>query len=144
MCSSDLKLYIMGAGWNRVIAGQPVSFAVAVHIQVPWTEANKPHSVELALVTEDGTPALPALPPGAPEQMKSSLQPIRMEGKFEVGRPPGTKEGSALPALFAFRIPIVFFNAGRYEFALKVDGEVIRTTPFEAAVGQLPVGGAPT
>ena len=35
------KLYIMGAGWNRAVAGVPFPLAVAVHILVPWTEADR-------------------------------------------------------------------------------------------------------
>ena len=130
------KLYIMGAGWTRLAANQPTPMAVAVHIHVPWTESNKPHSIELLLLTEDGAPAAPALPPGAPEAMRADLQPIRMEGKFEVGRPPGTTQGSLLPALFAFRLPIVFLDPGRYAFQLNIDGKPGGTTPFEAIPGQ--------
>lgn len=130
------KLYIMGAGWMKVVANQPVPMAVAVMVQVPWTEANRQHSIALALTTEDGQPVTPAVP-DPPEQ------PIRLEGKFEVGRPPGSREGAPLPAAFAFRLSALPLNPGRYVFDLYIDGTKTATASFEAEGGASFIGGQP-
>ena len=129
------KLYIMGAGWVKTIANQPVSIAVAVIVRVPWTEANRQHTLELTLLTEDGHPASPApmpAPPGVTVSGFPDPPPLRLEGKFEVGRPPGTKEGSALPAPLSFRIPVLPLNPGGYKFQLKIDGVEVSSASFEA------------
>ena len=133
------KLYIMGAGWLKVIANQPVPMAVAVLVQVPWTETNKQHTIELALLTEDGQPVMPAfqVAPGV------VVPPIRMEGKFEVGRPPGSKVGMPIPAPFAFRIPALPLNPGGYVFRLGIDGESTASVPFFAEGPSAAPGGLP-
>lgn len=133
------KLYIMGAGWTKVVANQPVPMAVAVTVRVPWTEANRQHAVELALFTEDGQRVVPAVPVPA----DVVLPPVRLEGKFEVGRPPGSKEGAPLPTAFAFRLPALPLNPGGYRLDLSIDGKTVATASFEAEGGVASIGGQP-
>ena len=133
------KLYIMGAGWTKVVANQPVPMAVAVTVRVPWTETNRQHSIELAMLTEDGQPVVPAVPVPA----EVVLPPIRLEGKFEVGRPPGSKEGAPLSIPFAFRLPSMPLNPGGYVLDLHIDGKKVATVSFEAEGGPALIGGQP-
>lgn len=135
----NAKLYIMGAGWTKVIANQPAPMAVAVIVLVPWTDVNKQHSIELALLTEDGEPVVPAVP--VPPEVV--LPPIRLEGKFEVGRPPGSREGAPLPAPFAFRIPALPLNPGSYVFQLSIDGNPVANAAFVAEGGPSQTGAQP-
>src|SRR5437016_4008818 len=83
------KLYVMGAGWNRLVANQPVTVAIAILVTVPWDQTNHPHAIRAALMTEDQESFY------APNG-----EPVQLEIQFEVGRPPGTRVGSAINAPF--------------------------------------------
>ncbi len=83
------KLYILGGGWSITGPG-PTAFAMAMKIAVPWTEANRRHSLELQLVDDDGRPVL--LPTGS----TAAPQPFTISGEFAVGRPVGVTEGMPL------------------------------------------------
>ena len=74
------KLYILGGGWSVTGPEIPPS-AVAMKIDVPWDQANVRHTWMLELVSEDGVP------------VEIEGQPVRLEGEFEVGRPPGAAPG---------------------------------------------------
>ncbi|MFN8559031.1 MAG: hypothetical protein U0531_17380 [Dehalococcoidia bacterium] len=75
------KLYLLGGGWKvlNVSAGFPVQqrCAVAVSFEAPWNETNVPQQVEVEVATEDGRTL------------------AKMEGQFEVGRPPGIPPGQS-------------------------------------------------
>ena len=82
---ADGKLFILGGGWSVTGPEIPPS-AVAMKIDVPWDQANRPHEWVLELLTEDGQP------------LEIEGQALRVEGQFEVGRPPGTAPGSTSPS----------------------------------------------
>lgn len=105
------KLYILGGGWS-VTGPEPSPMAVAVKIEVPWDLANQVHDVELTLLDEDGQPA----PEGAP---------LRIDGRVEVGRPPGLARGTALDVPLAVSVgPIAGLRpGGRYEWVLRINSE---------------------
>lgn len=132
------KLYIMGAGWNRVIAGQPFTLALGIHVSVEWTETNTQHDLQIRLLDADGNPVIPALPPGLVQPPGVDLQPIVIPGKFEVGRPVGTRQGEPQPALSAFRIPVLILNPGQYAFQVDIDGNPTARVSFEAVAGPAP------
>jgi hypothetical protein len=114
------KLYTMGAGWSNVLAAQPLSFTVAVRIAVPWTAANKQHHILLGLETEDGTLVMSE---DQPEEQ------VRIEGDFEVGRPPGLKPGTDLVNVLAVPFSNLDLAAGGYAVVLRIDGtEIARAT----------------
>lgn len=130
------KLYIMGAGWDRAVATHaPMAIALALIIHVPWTDTNKKHTAKVDLLTPDGSPALPALPPGAPEDIRSQLKPVQIQAKFEVGRPPGLEEGTSIVVPFAFRIPMIFLEANRYVFQLSIDDAPVENVTFQVVGG---------
>jgi hypothetical protein len=120
------KLYVLGGGWS-VYRGSPVTMALAIKIDVPWDEANRPHDVVARLVTEDGgDPVLPD-PDGGGE-----LAPRRVEfqGRFEAGRPPGLVPGSDLDAPLAINIAGLPLAVGRYEWQLTIDGDIADRIAF--------------
>src|SRR4051812_35570821 len=86
------KLYILGGGWS-VTGPQPTPHAVAVKVDVPWTAANTKHHFRLSLMSADGAPVLVPGPEG-------DAQPVRIEGDFETGRPPGLPAGTDLDFVF--------------------------------------------
>lgn len=118
------KLYIGGGGFTQVLAGTPVSLALALLIYVRWHQTNQPRHLEITLHNEDGETLL-----------DGEGNPFRIEGDIEMGRPPGTKHGSVFPAPLAFRLPAMVFPPGGYRFELRVDDEIESTASFEAIGG---------
>lgn len=109
------KLYINGGGWN-VIRPEPTPYAIAMLIEVPWDRTNSEHTLLLELLTSDGEPVIV---PG-----EKGEEPMRVEGQFEVGRPPGTKPGTPMAMPMALGIPPVPLSASsQYVWALSIDGE---------------------
>jgi hypothetical protein len=51
------KLYILGGGWS-ITGPEPTSMAIAIQIEVPWTDSNQRHTLRLALLNEDGRPVM--------------------------------------------------------------------------------------
>lgn len=109
------KLYINGAGWS-VTGPDPIPYAIAVLVDVPWDQTNSKHKLLLELLTTDGDPVL--IPTHTREE------PVKAEVEFEVGRPPGTKPGTPISVPFAFNLspapPVE--PGGQYVWALSIDG----------------------
>lgn len=107
------KLYIIGGGWS-LTGPQPVPSAIAIKIEVPWNEANRVHDWELQLQDADGRAVLLPTPEGE--------QPLRITGTFEVGRPPGLKEGTPLDFALAINVgPLPLTADARYVWRLWIN-----------------------
>jgi hypothetical protein len=113
---ADGKLNVIGAGWN--LAGpQAVAYALAVLLEVPWHQTNEKHRLHLALVDADGQPVPTPLVGGG-------MGPLTVDGEFEVGRPPGTKPGTALNFPLAVNLPAQpLAPDSTFEWRLEIDGE---------------------
>lgn len=108
------KLYILGGGWN-VTGPDPIPFAIAMLIYIPWDQTNRRIEWRLKLLTEDGQVVQVATPMGN--------RPIEMTGGFEVGRPPGVKPGTTQTVPLAINVGPLPLQAGRrYVWALNLDG----------------------
>jgi uncharacterized protein DUF6941 len=115
------KLYILGGGFSKAISwGQPVNMMLAIKLEVPWHLANQKLKFGLALMTEDDRPVLQ---PGGP--------PIRADGEFEVGRPPGLTPGSSLDSSMVLPAFGLQLKHGVYRWELKIDGTLIQTVAFQ-------------
>ena len=109
------KLYILGAGWN-VTGPDPSPSAIAFHIDVPWDQANRKHVLTIALMSDDGQPAMVPTPTGD--------RPAEVKAEFEVGRPPGHRPGAPLSVVLAINIgPIPLKLDSRYEWRCQINGE---------------------
>ncbi len=110
------KLYINGGGWT-LTGPDPIPYAIAMLIDVPWDQTNAKHTLLLELLTSDGEPVL--VPTEAGEE------PAKVEMQFEVGRPPGTKPGTPISVPVAFNLspapPLP--PGGQYVWALSIDGK---------------------
>lgn len=115
------KLYIMGAGWDRVLNGTQVNIALAVVITVPWEQTNQQHTIAFSMVDEDGEPVL------------SDDEPVATLAKLEVGRPPGTSPGSTIAVPLSVRWPTLSLSAGRYVVVVDIDGTSAATRTIEVA-----------
>ena len=115
---ADGKLYILGGGWS-VMGPQPMPFAIAIKVEVPWDQANRKHNWRLALVDADGHPVL--VPAGGGGEKR----PLEVGGVFEVGRAPGLPAGTPidLPLALSFA-PVPLAPGRRFVWQFEVDGRV--------------------
>jgi hypothetical protein len=110
------KLYILGGGWS-VTGPAPAPSALAIKVDVPWTEANRKIPVVVELLTADGGVVNLSDALGNP-------QPVKIGLEIEVGRPPGVPHGTPLDATLAFAVPPLPLDPdGRYEWRLTIDNE---------------------
>jgi Family of unknown function (DUF6941) len=109
------KLNILGGGWSICGPG-PVQMALAIKIDVPWDQANRPHSFSLWLQEADGQPVTLPGPEGD--------QPLRSDGQFETGRPAGLPEGVALDVPLALNFgALPLPPRSRFTWKLEIDGD---------------------
>jgi len=120
------KLYVLGGGWS--VTGPDVPpMSLAIKLDVPWSEANRSHTFDIVLVDTDGHAV------GA----DGGASGIRVDGRFEVGRPPGLPAGSDIDFAFAVSIPPVPLAPGRYAWQLSIDGRTHEDwlRPFQVRAG---------
>lgn len=113
------KLYVLGGGWTVVWSREfPVKHpaAIAIGMMVPWPETNQRHTLEVVLVTGDGT------------QVGSPL----VAGEFEVGRPAGTPAGAAQRFMMAAGVEFDLAAPGSHEIVVRVDGTDVKRASFHA------------
>jgi hypothetical protein len=94
---SDGMLDTMSAGWTFIGPG-PISFFVAGLVSCDWHELNRRHDLKLELLDADGS--------SVPHPENGN--PIAATAQWEMGRPPGTKDGSTLN--FPFAVPFGGFE----------------------------------
>lgn len=110
----DGKLFVLGGGWSLTNAGA-VRMALAIKIEVPWSEANRRQPFRLSLRDEDGAAVAVDGPHGA--------VPVEVEGELEVGRPPGLPQGTPLDVPMAINLgPVALAPSSRFEWRLEIDG----------------------
>ena len=115
--AAEGKLYVLGGGWS-ITGPQPVPSAIAIHIEIPWDQANMQHSWRLELVDSDGEPVRIETPD------QPDPQPLVLEGNFEIGRPPGLTPGTPLGLPLAINLgPLPIPPGRRYEWRLTIDQE---------------------
>jgi hypothetical protein len=109
------KLYILGGGWS-ITGPMSIPSALALKIDVPWSEANRKIHAKVELMDADGGLV------SVPDQFGNE-QPVQIEFDFEVGRPPGLAPGTPLDATVALNIPPLPLSQGsRFTWRLEVDG----------------------
>ncbi len=131
------KLYCLGAGWTETGPG-PTTMALGILIYVPWDRTNAELGLVLELREADGT--VVRLPGPAGES------PVRIEGGFEVGRPPGLARGSSIPVPLAIPIAGMQLTPGqRYYWELTIDGQTHEDWTLHFGTRPLPPrgGGGP-
>lgn len=108
------KLYVLGGGWTYT-GPQPSPMAVVLLMFVPWGDTNKDHNAILTLENGDGKPHMVDTPMGS--------QPLKAEAKFQVGRPPGVKQGSDQVVPIALNLPPMQLKPdSSYSWKLQIDG----------------------
>ncbi len=79
--AAEGKLFILGGGWSLCGPG-PFLSALAIKIDVPWSQANDVHEFEAQLFDSDGRAVL-----------SNGTDELKIMTKFEAGRPPGLIKG---------------------------------------------------
>lgn len=120
-------LYVSGGCWTRhhrppQQAGQPIpisTFGIALVVLVPWTEANRPHTVTLTIEPEDD--------PDSPL--------IDVKGEVVVGRPARAKPGSDQRSVLAMNANMQFPKPGGYCLKATLSSGDARHVSFEVIDG---------
>lgn len=109
------KLYIQGGGWDRILAppeGQPINFAVAAGVLVPWHLTNQENRFVLSFEAGDG------------QELN------RIEGGFNVGRPvtalPGQKTRVPITGRVSMKVP----GTGPYQVRMTLNDSNPRCVAF--------------
>lgn len=113
------KMYMTGGGWNIIYAPkiphQHSHFSLAISMLVPWSRQNETHDVVIELLDADNKNA-----------------GVRIDGKFEAGRAPGTREGDFVMSHLVMNIDgLEIKAAGSYHFAISIDGVQKGDAPFK-------------
>ena len=115
------KLYLLGGGWDRLTVNKefPVDqrCAIALSIKVPWNETNQKHTFEIEILSEDSQT----------EQPKSM---VKVGGQFEVGRPPGIRQGQEQRFQLAFDTNLRIDSPGTKTIIARVEGQELRRLEF--------------
>lgn len=115
------KLYLLGGGWDRLTVNKefPVNqrCALALSIIVPWNETNQKHSFEVEIISEDNVT----------EEAKSL---VKAGGQFEVGRPPGIRQGQEQRFQIAIDMTLRIEMAGTKTVIARIEGEEKRRLEF--------------
>jgi hypothetical protein len=114
------KLYVMGGGWVNCPPGRR-SMSIALRILVPWSDTNTRHELALILQDEEGNTIDLGEPP----------RPVRQEGGFEVGRPPGVPPGSEIAFTMVFNfIGLPLEPEKGYRWQIEINGEPSDSVSF--------------
>lgn len=115
------KLYVLGGGCSLLAIGSPC--ALAVKVEVPWTDANVAHRIAIELLDADGRQVLLRGPEGD--------LPVRLDTMLEVGRPIGVAAGTPLDAVLALNFaPLPLKPGARYLWRVWINDEVRDTVGF--------------
>ena len=124
------KLYILGGQWDRLTVprfpAQHPTLAVVVVLRVEYNEALDQHKLEIELTLD-----------GQPKGAKAAAQ-------FITGHAPGISRGT--PSFVPLAIPfnnLQFDSPGRYEWVVRIDGDIIGRIGLEVVQGAVGAMTAP-
>jgi hypothetical protein len=127
--AAEGKLYVQGAGWNiiyvRSFPSRHSRIGVGIIIQVPYTATNQTHKLEVHIEDSDGQIiALGDAPPGI-ESEDGKI--YRLEGEFNVGRPPLLPPGDEQVVPLAINVDgMVFEKPDRLNLVISVNGHKMK------------------
>jgi hypothetical protein len=125
------KLFVSGGAWN-VRAAAAGQISIAGTICTPWDLANRRHNLTLELIDEDDRAVVVPTPLGP--------QNYVMQAEFEVGRPPGLRQGTDLLAPFAIQVLLPPLEPRRYRFRVSVNGAVLSVPELILTIVAAPPG----
>ncbi len=114
------KLHVLGGGWTRIPANAPGFVAVGIIVHVPYDMTNRQLSLGISLLDEDGVPVV------------LEENEVRARAEFEVGRPPGVKQGEQMSVPIAIPFYGLVLPPGGYVFEVSVGDSTLGRRPFRA------------
>lgn len=124
--SQNNMLYVSGGGVDRALIPPNIpgpwgiNVAVGVLIEVPWTQTNQQHTVEIGVIDADDQPVMVPTGPDTTEAVRAHLD-------FNLGRPPQLEVGEEQTVALAVNFPgLPISRFGRYFFVVTVDGTEVR------------------
>jgi hypothetical protein len=106
----DGKLNVRGGAWSRTYRPGPITMALAVVVSLDWDQADGPHDVRAALVTEDG------------EAVDLGRGPVHAEGQIDDLPRDGTGE---VDTVLVLNVETLSCPPGNYVWQLFID-DVLR------------------
>lgn len=124
----DGKLYVLGGGWS--VTPTPTGpLALAVKVEVPWTDVERVHDWALELRDADGHPVV------------IGDSAVHVGGTLHVGRPVGLPEGTPADAVLALSFGPLPLAPGRYTWWFTLIGETETLTTLAFSALGAPAGG---
>jgi len=120
------KLYLMGGGWDHLQANRPFPIeqrcAIALALKVAWNETNRKSNIEIEVASED-------------ENTEESRSLMKVNGQFELGRPPGIRPGQEQRFQLAAEMNLKIDSPGTKVIIARVDGQELRRLYFNVTAG---------
>ena len=117
---ADGKLYVLGGGWTRLKPNTPAPQSLGIVVHIPFDMTNQPLKLEVNLLDDDGNVVERGDPP----------QAVMAGGEFEVGRPPGVKQGEPMNFPLVLNFNGLSLEQGGYVWQCKVQDEPVARWPF--------------
>ncbi len=117
------KLYMMGGGWDRLNlldVSQPVGFALAIGVLIPWSALYRDHRLRIALEDEDG------------------VQLTELRAAMNIGAPAEVTIGQSFRAMFALNVGWKLPGPGTYRVVAGVDDGDEKRVALHVALAQPP------
>lgn len=123
------KLYLLGGGWDIIGVNSPFpaqhKMALALSIKVSWNETNQKHTLEVEIISESP----------ATEEPKRLM---KVDGQFEMGRPPGIRQGQDQRLQMAFDVVLSLDSPGVKTVVARLEGQELRRTDFSVVASVAP------
>ena len=116
------KLFLLGGGWETLMVNTvPVQqqMALAIAFDVTWNETNERHPFQILIQDQDGA------------------ELAKVEGEFEVGRPPGIPPGQSQRFQMAAPATLSFQAYGTYVIKVLLRGEEVGSIRFHVVQNPL-------
>jgi len=116
--AADGKLYVMGGGWTRLSANSEANVSLGIIVHVPYDMTNKKMSLTATLHDDDG------------DSVQVGDSEVKAEVGFEMGRPPGLKQGEQMALPFAMNFHGLSLHPGGYVFEVRIQDNLVGRCPF--------------
>jgi hypothetical protein len=123
--NAEGKLYVQGAGWN-VLTTQTIPtthsrIGIGIIFRVPYTATNQMHRFAVYLLDADAKEIPLGDAPPTAEGSEAKMR--RLEGQFNVGRPPTLQPGDEQLVAMAINLDgLTFERSDSYKFVIELDG----------------------
>lgn len=117
------KIYALGIGWDVIYtAALPTTHSrvgLGILVEVPYTETNKDHEIQIKLVDEDG----------------QLINDLDFTSHFNLGRPALLRSGDSQILPFAFNFDgLTFSKSGTFRWEIMINKEILGINNMKVSV----------